>query len=106
MPRDFDYIPEDTKPVTKPDVFSLEGLAAWLETQDPRKSYSYCDTGACLLHQYFSAAGVPVDLVGGYTWDDTHGREHDLSVNFRYVSREYPHDMAAALSRCRTAMEG
>lgn len=44
---------------TKPDVFSLEGLIAWLETQPPTISYDWNNCrGACLVGRYFVAMGV------------------------------------------------
>lgn len=43
---------------TKPEVFSLEGLAAWLETQDPATAYRFRDvTGNCLIGRYARAMG-------------------------------------------------
>lgn len=43
---------------TKPDVFSLEGLIAWMEKQPPHEGYRYSCHGHCLLAQYFTAAGL------------------------------------------------
>ena len=37
---------------TKPEVFSLEGLIAWLEVQDKDKAYCYLDADHCLMGQY------------------------------------------------------
>lgn len=42
---------------TKADPFSLDTLIAWLEKQPADKVYCYCDTGECLLAQYFTAMG-------------------------------------------------
>lgn len=44
---------------TKPNVFSLEGLIAWLETQDPATGYDWHNCqGDCLIGHYGSAMGV------------------------------------------------
>lgn len=42
---------------TKPDVFSLESLIAWLEKQPAKVSYKYNCNGHCMLAQYFACAG-------------------------------------------------
>jgi len=39
------------------DPFSLPGLIAWLERQDPDADYCYSSTGECLLARYFSERG-------------------------------------------------
>ena len=44
---------------TKPEVFSLADLAAWLETQDPTTEYDYTDTLYCLVGQYTIARHAP-----------------------------------------------
>jgi hypothetical protein len=47
---------------TKPDVFSLEGLIAWLEKQSPETRYNYdCVDGSCLLGLYLAAHGFGMD---------------------------------------------
>ena len=42
---------------TKPEVFSLADLVAWLETQDPTTEYDYTDISYCLVGQYTIARG-------------------------------------------------
>ncbi len=42
---------------TKPNVFSLEGLVAWLEKQNPATSYDYASPHGCLLAKYFRSMG-------------------------------------------------
>ena len=42
---------------SKPAVFSLAGLAAWLEQQNQTTRYSYGDIHNCLLSTYFRAQG-------------------------------------------------
>lgn len=51
---------DETKIVeTKPDVFKLETLIAWLEKQPADRVYNYCNPHGCLLCQYFTANGYP-----------------------------------------------
>jgi hypothetical protein len=40
-----------------PSKVSVEGLIAWLETQDPTTPYNYGDNNDCLLARYFRASG-------------------------------------------------
>lgn len=40
---------------TKSEVFSLEGLIAWLETQNPSEEYCWGSTGECLFARYGEA---------------------------------------------------
>lgn len=92
---------------TKPDAFSLEGLIAWLETQPPETKYDYCDSGACLLHQYFTANGVPVFCVSATNWytdGADHYRLHILPKKFNDVSVGRPRTFGAALSRARALL--
>ena len=63
-------------PATVPDVFSLDGLIAWLETQPADETYSYGCLGGCLIHQYLTARGLLVNLVGGAGWYDDRRRYH------------------------------
>jgi len=57
---------------TKPDVFSLEGLIAWLETQDPSIRYDWEDCcGGCLIGMYYAAHKVPA----GISYIDVFGDE-------------------------------
>jgi len=63
---------------TKPDVFSLDGLIAWLETQDPATTYSYADIRGCLLYRALSDAGYPIKGCGGNYWSDKNNRMHAL----------------------------
>ncbi len=79
---------------TKPDVFSLEGLIAWLETQDPATTYCWVDGGHCLLAQYAKAVGstylkVTVGLNGG-----RHGEPDGIAIL-------RPWTYGAALERAR-----
>lgn len=51
-------MPFDPTPIeTKPDVFSLEGLIAWLEKQPATLTYDYTSPRKCLLSRYLIDAG-------------------------------------------------
>jgi len=90
---------------TKPDVFSLEGLIAWLETQDPATRYDYGDVVLCALGQYTLAQGGSIiGGVRGYVIG-----EQSIPCTFsdglpdrlwKTVS-ENPHTYGAALERAR-----
>jgi hypothetical protein len=58
---------------TKPDVFSLEGLIAWLETQNPETKYEYTSPTDCVLCRYFRAHGYVNAIV---TRDHLVGERH------------------------------
>jgi len=49
------YDPKWEKP--KADVFSLEGLIAWLEKQPADEVYDWYDIDGCVLCQYLQGAG-------------------------------------------------
>jgi len=49
---------------TKPDVFSLEGLVAWLENQNPETEYRYSDSCGCLMGAYLKANNSYVEIGG------------------------------------------
>jgi len=46
---------------TKPDVFSLESLIAWLETMPADKKYDWAFAESCLLGQWCAANGLAGD---------------------------------------------
>lgn len=97
MPRDLSFVE------THPDVFSLDGLIAWLETQPPQKEYCYGDTGGCLLARYLRANGFKRVSIGGWTWAYTtaDGCRVDESIpdKFDKIARSKPRTYGAALSR-------
>ena len=49
---------------TKPAPFSIEALAAWLETQCPEETYFYHDPRVCLWGAYTRSQGGV--MAGGY----------------------------------------
>ena len=64
---------------TKPAVFSLKGLAAWLETQDPARAYCYLDTGECLAAQFnkFCGRDYHVPLISRCLYEFIIGESHE-----------------------------
>lgn len=98
-------MPFDASPIeSKPDVFSLEGLIAWLEKQNPELAYCYFKTGGCLLYTYLADHRVPVRSVGGDYWRDRDWKEHPFPEAFAKIAAKRPHTFGAALSRARTAL--
>src|SRR6266404_2628612 len=91
---------------TKPAVFSLEGLIAWLETMPADKRYNYEDcSGECLYGQYMTSHGIP--------WDESGHFESDVAktlpakfCNLVYskVACFMPHTFGAALERARDTL--
>lgn len=97
---------------TKPDVFSLEGLIAWLETQPPAKTYDWLGNacnGGCLLDNYLFAFGYPMHTPHGPP-DVNYQRLATLNGTMPYPRMDYivaeakPHTYGAALSRARALL--
>ena len=90
----FDGLPTETKP----DVFSLDGLIAWLEQQPGETTYNFNDCcGLCLLSQYVTAR------LGRYSSGDDYCRMADVG-GFNVIQRlagEEPWTFCAALQRAR-----
>jgi hypothetical protein len=62
---------------TRPDTFSLDGLIAWLETQDPETKYNYANcSGGCLIGRYLIATT-------GKMW-------HEHGLRWRDICRHHP----------------
>ena len=89
---------------TKPDVFSLEGLLAWLQTKPPNDQYNYEDCcGGCLYGQYVIASGIPWKEVFGtaiYDHKDAAALPFKQFV-YHKVAKAEPHTFGAALKRAR-----
>lgn len=90
------------KTVEKTDVFSLEGLVAWLEKQPAGRTYNFHDCrGACLLAQYLAAHGIKWAADGSSyaeMVEVTTGHGIDVSCND-------PWTYGAALARARALLE-
>ena len=88
---------------TKPDVFSLEGLVAWLETQDPAREYRFWNyNGGCLLSIYLAEHGQPF----GSGDPDKYSKiarvtRGDVGADYIDVAYDRPHIYGAALDRAR-----
>ena len=90
---------------TTHEVFTLDGLIAWLERQPGARRYNYCDTGGCLLYQYFTTRGVPIVSLNPYKWAVPNGRHHDYPRARDVVAIGYPRTFRAALKRARLLAE-
>lgn len=94
------------KPEVKADPFSMDRVVQWLETKPADETYCYVDGGACLIHQYLTHAGIPVDRVwscGDYTARRGSPRIKTSRELWR-VSANKPHTFGAALERARAAL--
>lgn len=62
---------------TKPDVFSLAGMIAWLEQQPPETAYNWKDIHGCLACRYLQANGFisPAGEVGDRFQDTCGGSD-------------------------------
>lgn len=96
-----------TFPVTveKPDVFSLAGLIAWLETQDPATEYEYSSCDTCLLANFFIAMGEARDTrdviitPGGHLFGNGTSKQYPRVMD--KVAAGGPRNYGAALTRAR-----
>lgn len=85
----------------KPDAFSLEGLIAWLETQDPNKGYCWSLPGSCLYHHF----GVAMGFDAEHAYNKTIKRFSEnlgtppLTEPFTGLAITTPHTYGAALER-------
>ena len=80
---------------TKPDVFSLEGLIAWLELQPPLTAYDFLDCGGqCLIGRYLIATTGKMWREHGLPWGH-------LPFDLRMVAVGRGHTYGAALDRAR-----
>lgn len=85
---------------TKPDVFSLESLIAWLEKQPADEVYDYMNChGACLLDQYGAAMAVPRNSATYRQLD----RAFDGGGGY-FIACGHPRTFGAALTRARKAL--
>ena len=79
---------------TRPDVFTLEALAAWLRTQPGYVKYDWYDTSDCLYHRYLK-----------HHWVNGHDEYQRLrSAISPDAGVRRPWTYAAALARCETLL--
>lgn len=77
----------------KADPYSLDSLIGWLETRHPEQSYDFSNcSGACLLDQYATAAGLDCD--SEIVWKKMYDLFDNLAVS-------HPRTFGAALERAR-----
>jgi hypothetical protein len=88
---------------TKPDVFSLEGLIAWLEKQPAERTYCFEDNGGCLLAQYYLSQGYSQVGIGG-TSVTLDGKYRQMPDAFSDIPADHPRTFGGALSRARAAL--
>lgn len=99
MPLDGRNWKQDTE--TKPDVFSLEGLIAWLEKQPEETEYNFMDCdGGCLIGKYLIATT-------GKHWTDFGLRWGCIIIYYPAIAKVAagePQTYGAALSRARALL--
>lgn len=101
MPLDQTNWKQDTE--TKPDVFSLEGLIAWLEKQPEETTYVWHNCrGGCLIGMYFTALGIQNKIFRPAYADLFYPRFPDGS--YHRVCMTTPWTFGAALSRARALL--
>jgi hypothetical protein len=88
---------------TKPDVFSLDGLIAWLEKQPGEREYDYCSSPDCLLTRYFASHGVDhtPPTPGKLTTSCIYGGRSIYNSPMHTAARHAPWTFGAALQRAR-----
>lgn len=50
----------------------------WVATKPRDEAYDYQGHCGCAFYQFLKAAGYPVSAVGGWSWTDEGGVEHDI----------------------------
>jgi len=77
----------------RPSVFSLDGLASWLETMPADQEYPFCDARKCGAAQYLKAHGeIPI----------LSGKEL-IELGWWNIFSDQPNTFGAALARTRSA---
>lgn len=92
---------------TKPDVFSLESLIAWLEKKQTKGGYDFGNcSGYCLFGQFTAAHGIPWSRAIGTEVVDfgVHALEFKKLV-YSKVAGPTPRTFGAALKRARAALD-
>lgn len=95
-----DYAPAEVEP----DVFSLDGLIAWLEKQPRNEEYCYENNGHCLLARYFVAMGYQRPNVGSsfvYYGAPLNRQSFGLPLEFNEIAVRHPRTFGEALIRVR-----
>lgn len=88
---------------TKPDIYALSTLIAWLEKQPPEMAYDYDNCqGECLLGQYMAAHGV--DWYGSLDGRDPYSAICRATDWGGTIACYGGHTYGAALARARAAL--
>ena len=83
----------------------LENLETWLKKQNPNKNYCYGNSGTCLLHQFYSVMGMPIQKMFGDVWHDVSDGVHDLDPVLNEIAMWGLHTFGGALKRTQKALE-
>jgi hypothetical protein len=91
---------------TKPDVFSLENLIAWLEKRPAHLDYDFYCSGQCLIGQWMRSIdpGVSEPPFSGSFVYIVDGKEIDLEDRYSDLAVSEPWTFGAALDRARKAL--
>jgi hypothetical protein len=105
----FDLSPEFETEV-KPDVFSLAGLIAWLEKQNPAQTYPHYSAFDCVFCRWLTAETGKQIIYGGdnsygfgaFQKGDLNWREVFPAARYeKLIARTGPFTYGAALSRAQ-----
>lgn len=83
----------------KPAVVSLDGLIAWLRTQDPATKYAFTDILDCLLCRYGRANGVDVHSADDNSIFMRDRNRHEVFPAGADIAADFPWTYGAALER-------
>lgn len=98
------FDPKWTDTKAKPDVFSLDGLIAWLEKKNPTTKYDFdCRDGGCLIDLYLASHKISPDIrLHNHVCE---GQENygDIALGGSLSPKGCPQDQSfgSALSRAR-----
>jgi hypothetical protein len=87
----------------KTDLFTLDSLITWLETQPPDRAYNFNDRcGDCLIGQYLAGVGIAWSMD---TYSSTFLRFFGGdSMGGAHVLIDQPQTTGAALARAKSLM--
>ncbi len=80
------------------NIFSVSGLIAWLETQDPETEYNWADCRDCLGLRYLKARGVSEPERAYVALSKVAAGNDDMGLT---ISIKRPWTYGAALARAK-----
>ena len=83
----------------------LENLVTWLKKQPSAKRYCYNNHGGCLLHQFYTAMGMPIQTMFGDCWKDVSDGQHELDPTLNSIAVTRPNSFGGALIRAEEVLE-